>query len=133
MNLALVIVAMAVLFRRRNSVLDMWLLIALSGSLIQMLLNLASHSRFTVGFYFEYVLLTFSTLIVMLALIANSNRLYARLALSTALRNQERDTRLMSMDAVAAAISHEVGQPISASNLNVSAALSWLTRRPPEC
>ena len=51
MNLALVIVAMAVLFRRRNSVLDMWLLIALSGSLIQMLLNLASHSRFTVGFY----------------------------------------------------------------------------------
>ena len=56
----------------------------------------------------------FSHLVVMLALIAESNRLYARLALSTAARNREREARLMSMDAVAAAISHEVGQPLTA-------------------
>ena len=64
----------------------------------------------------------FSHLVVMLALIAESNRLYARLALSTAARHRERDARLMSMDAVTAAISHEVGQPLTAVSLNASAA-----------
>jgi hypothetical protein len=46
----------------------------------------------------------------MLALIAESNRLYLRLALSTSARVRERDARLMTMDAVTAAIAHEVGQ-----------------------
>jgi signal transduction histidine kinase len=74
----------------------------------------------------------FSHLVVMLALIAESNRLYARLALSTAARNREREARLMSMDAVAAAISHEVGQPLTSVTLNASAGLSWLKRSPPD-
>ena len=69
-----------------------------------------------------------SHLFVMLALIAESNRLYARLALSTAARNREREARLMSMDAVAAAISHEVGQPLSAVITNAIGGLNWLDR-----
>ena len=112
--IALFVVAMAMLFRKRNSVLDMWLLVALSGWLIQSLLILTLQARFTVGWYCLFAMLLFSHLVVMLALIAESNRLYARLALSTAARNRERDARLMSMDAVTAAISHEVGQPLTA-------------------
>ena len=115
---ALFIVATAMLFRTRKSVLDMWLLVALSGWLIQSLLILTLHGRFTAGWYCLFVMTLFSHLVVMLALIAESNRLYARLALSTAARNRERDARLMSMDAVAAAISHEVGQPLTAVSLN---------------
>ena len=38
----------------------------------------------------------------------------------------------MSMDAVTAAISHEVGQPLTAVSLNASAAVSWLTRAKPD-
>lgn len=38
----------------------------------------------------------------------------------------------MSMDAVTAAISHEVGQPLSAVILNASAGLDWLSRDRPE-
>ena len=38
----------------------------------------------------------------------------------------------MSMDAVAAAISHEVGQPLSAVTMNAMAGLNWLTRARPD-
>ena len=125
-SLALYVVAMAVLFRRRQSVLDVWLLVALSGFLAQMVLNLASHNRFTVGFYFEYVLLVFATLVVMLALIGESNRLYVRLAVATAARNRERETRLMSVNALATSLFREIGQPLAALKLNTSAGLGWL-------
>ena len=120
------------LFRQRKSVLDMWLLVALSGWMVQSLLNLPIHARFTLGWYCLFGMMLASNLVVMLALIAESNRLYARLALSTAARNRERDSRLMSMDAVAAAIAHEAGQPLSAVMLNATASLSWLTRARPD-
>ena len=77
----------------------MWLLVAFSGWLIQSLLILTLTSRFTAGWYWLYLMTLFSHLVVMLALIAESNRLYARLALATSARNRERDARLMSMDA----------------------------------
>ena len=106
---------MAMLFRQRKSVLDMWLLVVLSGWLVQIAADpVPLQGRFTVGWYCLFVMMLVSHLVVMLALIAESNRLYARLALSTAARNREREARLMSMDAVAAAISHEVGQPLAA-------------------
>ena len=68
----------------------------------------------------------------MIALIAESSRLYARLALSTAAQNWEREARLSSLDGVTAAISHEVGQPLTAVNLSARAGLEWLTRDRPE-
>jgi C4-dicarboxylate-specific signal transduction histidine kinase len=121
-----------VLFRNRNSVLDVWLLVACSGWLIQSLLILALRGRFTAGWYWLYLLTLVSDLAVMLALIVESNRLYARLALSTSARNRERAARLMSIDALAAAISHEVGQPLTAVSLHASAGLSRLRRPRPD-
>ena len=124
--------ATVVLFRKRSSVLDLWLQTALAISLIQSMLIIAAQGRFTAGFYFLYVLIVFAHLILLFALLAEANRLYARLALSTALRNEERDARLMSMEAVAAAISHEVGQPVCAANMSASAAEKWLTLPTPD-
>jgi len=129
---ALCVVATVMLFRKRNSVLDMWLLVALSGWLIQSLLNVPIHARFTLGWYCLFVMMLASNFIVMLALITETSWLYSRLAISTAARNRERESRLMSMDAVTAAISHEVGQPLTAVSLNASASLSWLTRDKPD-
>ena len=130
--IALAIVATAMLFRQQKSVLDMWLLVALSGWLIQSLMLLLIEGRFTAGWYGLFGSLMFSHLVVMLALIAESSRLYARLALSTAARNREREARLMSMDAVAAAFSHEVGQPITGVLLNAVGSLNWLARPRPD-
>ena len=126
------IIAGVVLFLKRTSVLDLWLLVAVASWIIETLLVIVLTARFTAGFYALYGLILFSHLFVMMALLAESNRLYARLALFTALRNEERDARLMSIEAVAAAISHEVGQPVSAANMSASAALNWLTRRKPD-
>lgn len=128
----LFLVATVMLFRTLRSVLDIWLLVALSGWLIETLLIMTLDSRFSAGWYGLFVMTVFSHLVVMLALIAESNRLYARLALSAAARRRERETRLMSMEAVTAAISHEVGQPLTAVTLNASAALNWLTQSNPD-
>jgi signal transduction histidine kinase len=128
----LYVVAMAELFRKRSSLLDMWLLVAFSGWLIQSLLIMTLHGRFTAGWYCLYIMTLFSHLVVMLALIAESNRLYARLALATSARNREREAKLLSIDAAVAAISHEVGQPLSAVMTNAAASLNWLTRERPD-
>jgi signal transduction histidine kinase len=129
--LVLFVIATAVLFRKRSSVLDMWLLVALFGFLIQILLIMALHSRFTAGWYALYVLALFSQQVVTLALIVESNRLYARLAVATAARNREREDRLMSLDALAAAIAHEAGQPLTAIGIHAKAGLDGLTRAKP--
>lgn len=130
--IVLLAVAMAMLIRRRKSVLDTWLLVSLAAALIESLLTLSLHSRFTLGWYGLFLLMLFSHLFVLLALIAESNRLYVRLALSTAAQSRERDARMMSIDGVAAAISHEIGQPLTAVSLSASAALNSLTRAQPD-
>ncbi len=131
LTIGLTIAAMTLLFRQNRSVLDVWLLVALSGWIFQSLLNITLQSRYTLGWYGLNVMTLAASIIVMLALIGQANRLYARLALSTAAQKRERDARLMSLDAVTAAISHEVGQPLTAVALNTSAAVSWLTRAKP--
>ncbi len=130
--IALAVVSMAMLFRQRKSALDIWLLVVMAAWLVQTLLFLSFKGRFTASWYATSVVVLLSHLYLMLGLIAESSRLYARLALSTALRNREREARLMSMDGITAAISHEVGQPLSAVILNATATLNWLTRDRPE-
>lgn len=130
--MVLTTMAIAILFRKRRSVLDMWLMVALSAWLVQLLLNLPLKGSYTIGWYSLYVLIMIANFIVMLALLAEAHRLYARLALSTAARNREREARLMSLEAMAGAISHEVGQPLSAVTTNAMAGLTWLTRSPPD-
>lgn len=129
---AILLAAMAMLLRQGKSVLDMWVLVALAAFLVQCLLNMQVSARFSLSFYCQFGIQVFSHLVVLLALIAESNRLYARLALSTAARDRERDARLMSMDAVTAAIAHEVGQPLTGAITNALAGLSWLNRDRPE-
>jgi signal transduction histidine kinase len=124
--------ATALLFRARSSVLDMWLLVALVGWLVQSVLVMSLQGRFTAGWYLLYGLTLVPHLIVTLALVAESNRLYARLALATSARNREREARLMSIDAVAVAIAHEVGQPLTAVNLQAKSSLKSLTRPTPD-
>ena len=130
-TILLTIAAMALLSRQDKSVLDLWLLVALSGWILQSLLNLTLQTRFTLGWYALNGMSLASSFIIMLALIAETSWLYSRLALSTAARDRERDARLMSMNAVAAAIAHEVGQPLNANIANGTAALHWLSQTRP--
>lgn len=130
--LAGIAVAAALLFRARRSVLDLWLLVATASWLIETLMNVTLTTRFAVGWYWFHCMALFSHLIVMLALIAESNRMYSRLALATIGRNRERNARLMSLDAVAASISHEIGQPLTAIRLQAGMGRSRLEAEPPD-
>jgi signal transduction histidine kinase len=129
---ALHLAAAVMLWRARNSVLDMWLLVATAFWALQALLNMTLSHRFTIGWYGYTAMTLFSQLIVMFALLAESNLLYARLASSMTSRARDREARLMSMDAATAAISHEVGQPLTAVIANAAGALSCLNRVPPD-
>jgi signal transduction histidine kinase len=129
---ALLAAATIILFLSRRSVLDLWLLVAFFGCLIQSLLIMTIHGRFTVGLYCLHAMIMFSHLVVLLALIAEFSRLHARLALSTAARSREREAQLMSMDAITAAIAHEVGQPLTGTITNAMAGLCWIRRERPD-
>jgi signal transduction histidine kinase len=48
------------------------------------------------------------------------------------LLERERDNKLMSAQAIAGAIAHEVRQPLTGIVTNASAALRWLERNPPD-
>ena len=131
-TIALSIVALGLLIRQRKSVLDMWLLVVLAAWLVQTLLFTAPRGRFTVSWYSAVVVVLLSHLVVMLALIAESSRLYARLAMSTAAQKREREARLMSLDAVTAAVAHEVGQPLTAVTTHAAVGLHSLDRAEPD-
>ena len=69
---------------------------------------------------------------VLAALFAERRESQARLARANTLLERERDNKLMSAQAIAGAIAHEVRQPLTGIVTNASAALRWLARNPPD-
>lgn len=68
---------------------------------------------------------------VLAVLLAETTRLYARLARSNMLLQRERNNKLMNLQAMMASISHEVRQPLGAIGVSGSAALRFLGHKPP--
>jgi signal transduction histidine kinase len=58
--------------------------------------------------------------------------LYSRLASAIILQRRERANRLLSVDAVTAAVAHELRTPLGAIALNASTAISKLRSNPPD-
>jgi signal transduction histidine kinase len=129
--LTLCVTAFALLSFSRRSTLDLWLLIvSLAWLLSSILINLVSY-RFDVAWYGNRIFAIASACFVLFVLLAESTMLYARLALSVLAQRREREGRLMSMDAMSAAISHEIKQPLGAIVANANAGLRWLTAASP--
>jgi signal transduction histidine kinase len=68
---------------------------------------------------------------VLAALFAERRKSEERLARSNMLLERERENKLMNVQAVIAAIAHEMRQPLGAITMNASAAQLWLERTPP--
>jgi signal transduction histidine kinase len=87
--------------------------------------------RFTLGWYTarSYALIAGCT--VLIVLLTETIWLYARLARTTVLLRRERANRLISVDAATASVAHEMSQPLSAIALNISSALLFLKKKPP--
>ncbi len=122
-------IALAFLWTRRHSVLDLWLMVVACALISE--LALAS-VRFSLGFYFSRIFSFVTSTILLAVLLAETTGLYTRLALANMLLRRERDNKLMNMAAVVASISHEVKQPLAAIVMRASTALRFLGHKPPD-
>ncbi|MFZ1951624.1 MAG: MASE4 domain-containing protein [Pseudolabrys sp.] len=125
-------IALSLLWFRRKSILDEWLAIAVFATLLELLMvTLFSAGRFDIGWYSVRVFSVMAATVVLLALLAETTNLYAKLARSTQALEQERDARLVTVEAATGAMAHEMRQPLSAIAASGEAGLVWLRRTPP--
>jgi signal transduction histidine kinase len=127
------VVALMVLWIRRGSVLDLWLMVVLCDYAIEIcLLMFPVVDRYTLGWYASKIFGLISSSLVLFVLLYEITTLYARLVDAVLAQRREREARLMTGDAISASIAHEVNQPLSAMIANADAGLGWLARVVPD-
>ena len=126
------VLALALLWRRQKSVLDLWLTVAVVALVAELwVTTFVIGSRYSLGFYANRFLSVTVSVVVLIVLLTEAAVLYARLYNAIALLQRERANRLVTVDAATAAIAHEVRQPLTAISARGAAALNWLKRMPP--
>jgi len=127
------VVALIVLWIRRRSVLDLWLMVVLCAYLTEFcLISFPIPVRFSLGWYVARFCGFLSGSLVLFVLLYEITTLYARLLRAVFAQRREREARLMTGDAVSASIAHEIKQPLSAMITNADAGLRWLDRTTPD-
>ena len=145
--LALGGIALWLLWSRQKSLLDQWLIVALCALLLEILLaSVLSAGRYNLAWYAGRFYQLVTATVVMVVLLAEMAGLYAGLARTNTMlqrdramlqraidaQRRERSARLMTGDAVAATIAHEVKQPLSAMITRSETGLRWLDRAAPD-
>jgi signal transduction histidine kinase len=125
------VVTLALLWLRRRSVLDLWLMVMCCAWLAETTITAFLTTRFSVGFYASRIYAFVAVISVLLILLSETLTLYANLAQSAMRRRSNREGRQVAMDAMAASIAHEVKQPITAMTFNSDAGLEFLAETPP--
>jgi signal transduction histidine kinase len=129
---ALFVVALVLLWLRLRSVLDLWLMLVLFAYIIEIALTaFPIPYRFSVGWYAGRVYGVLSGSLVLLILMKEVTMLYGELLRAVLAQHREREARLLTGDAIAATVAHEIKQPLSAMTVNASASLGWLDRATP--
>jgi signal transduction histidine kinase len=130
---SLIVLALVVLWIRRRSILDLWLLVVLCAYLIEIFLSYFPVAvAYGFGWYAGRIFGILSSSIVLLVLLYEIMTLYARLLHAVRAQRREREARLMTGDAVAATIAHEVKQPLSGMITSADAGLRFLDRAMPD-
>jgi len=125
--------ALALLWSRRRSVLDYWLILVIFSLILNYVIAaFFATQRYSLGFYASRGFTLFTSMLVLGLLLKEMTNLYTRLARSNIALERERNNRLMSLEALAASISHEVRQPLSAMRLDSDTALTLLETTPPD-
>jgi hypothetical protein len=99
-------IALAILWSRRRSPLDQWLLVVGLAFALETVFTALGGARFSLGFYPGRSLALVTSTLVLSILLAETTRLYARLARSNMMLQRERNNKLMNLEAMAASISH---------------------------
>jgi signal transduction histidine kinase len=125
--------ALVLLWVRRRSVLDIWIMVVIFAFLIEILLSAQlAGSRFSVGYYAGRIYSFITATIVLIVLLSDITTLHANLARSVMRQRGARQARQIAMDVMAASIAHEINQPLAAIVANADAGLRWLTRPTPD-
>jgi signal transduction histidine kinase len=125
--------ALAVLWIRRRSMLDLWLVVVMFLYLIEVPLSYyPAPMRFSGGWYAVRIFGFLASSIVLVVLLYEIQTLYARLLGSLLALRREREARRMTGGAVAASIAHEVRQPLTAMVTAAGAGLRFLDRPVPD-
>lgn len=121
-----------VLFVRRRTVLDLWLMVTLFAALPNFLVAAyAGSTRFSVGWYTARVFALIASCMLLSVLVTEMTVLYSRLASALVMQRRERANRFVSIDAATAAIAHEIRSPLMSITLNADTAQQELVARPP--
>jgi signal transduction histidine kinase len=127
------VLAIIVLWARRRSVLDLWLMVVMCAYAIEIcLISFPNPARFSIGWYTGRIFGVLSGSLVLFVLLYEITTLYARLLRAVLAQRREREARLMTGDAVSASIAHEINQPLSGMIVNAEAGLRWLDRTTPD-
>jgi signal transduction histidine kinase len=127
----LCIVALTLLWIRRRSVLDLWLMVVVYLYLVEVPLTYYPDPiRFSTGFYAVRVIGYLASSLVLLMLLYEIIVMYQLFGARA--QRRERDARLSTGDAVTATIAHEVRQPLTAIIANADAGLRYLDRSVPD-
>ncbi|UOM35036.1 ATP-binding protein [Acuticoccus sp. I52.16.1] len=126
--------AFAALWRGRPTILDLWLMVVVVTLAFEVaLLSYVSGGvRLSVGWWVGRLCGLASASTVLVVLLSSTTALYARLARSLVEERHARANRLVAMEALSAAIAHEVNQPLASMVTNANAGLRWLHRTPPD-
>ena len=124
--------ALVVLWFRWRSMLDLWLMVVMFLYLIEVPLSYyPDPSRFSGGWYAVRIFGFLASSLVLIVLLYEIETLYAKLLGAVLAQRREREARLMTGDAVAASIAHEVRQPLTAMVTTADAGLRFLDRSVP--
>ena len=124
--------AIVLLWRRQRSMLDLWLMIVMFIFLIEMPTTYyPDPMRFSPGWYAARLFGFLGSSLVLIVLLYEIKTLYTRLLGAVLARRREREVRLMTGDAVAASIAHEVRQPLTAMITTADAGFRFLDRSTP--
>ena len=123
--------ALIALWLRRRSMLDLWLMVVMCLFLIDQLNYYFNSARFTLGWYAIRISGVIAGSLVLICLLYEISNLYSTLLAAVLARHREREARLMTGDTIAAAIAHEVKQPLTAMVTSADAGFRFLDRSTP--
>jgi signal transduction histidine kinase len=128
--LVLSVLAFALIWRWRTSVLDEWLLVALAANAAEMaVVVFIGASRYTLPFYAARPLGVVAACAVLVALLSEMTGLQARLSRAVGALQRERASKLMNLDVVVSSIAHEIKQPLTVIT-TCSTVIDNLLRKP---
>jgi len=127
------VLVLLLMWTRRRSVLDLWVMVAVCMVISEMtLVAFGLTSRFSLGWYVSRALAVGVSTVVLIALLSESMRLHAALSRANVMLERERETKLTNALAIVAAIAHEVRQPLTRIISGGNAAQRFLKMTPPQ-